>query len=91
MTAPLEFRIEPTPNPNSMKVTLNRMVGEDRGKTYSPANAADWPLAQRLFEITGVTSVFVLKDFVTVSKSPASTWDSILPEVERAIGQELTG
>jgi hypothetical protein len=90
MTAPLEFHFDPTPNPNSIKVTLNRVVGEDRGKTYTAANAADWKPAELLVRIPGVTTVFVLKDFITVSKEAGADWQSLTPQIETAIGEAFS-
>jgi len=36
-------------------------------------------MAQALLAIDGVTNVFLTADFVTLSKSPAGSWESIQP------------
>ena len=43
------------------------------------------PLASRLFEIEGVTSVFLGPDFVTVSKRPEGEWADLAPPIVAAI------
>jgi hypothetical protein len=86
-----EFRFDATPNPNSLKITFGQSVGADRGKTYTAATAGEWPLAERLFQIPGIQSLFVLKDFVTVSKTGDAAWDSLVPEIEHALADHFAG
>jgi hypothetical protein len=38
-----------------------------------------------LLAVPGVTSLFFLNDFVTVSKKPEANWDDILPKVKEAL------
>ena len=53
--------IQPTPNPNAMKFNLSVKVLEEGSKSYtSKEAAAESPLASRIFELEGVTSVFML-------------------------------
>ena len=86
MIEPIDVEAEPTPNPNAMKFTLNRRVTEGRGQTFdSVAEAAASPLAQQLFAIDGVHTLFFLKDFITVGRAPEADWDAIMPRVEAAI------
>ncbi len=83
--APVEVRAEPTPNPNSMKFTLDRPVAE-RGESFrSAAEAAHFPLARRLFEVPGVRGLFLLKNFISVIRDPAAEWGELAPKVEAAI------
>ncbi len=83
--APVEVFAEPTPNPNSMKFTLDRRVAE-RGQSFNSSGEAERsPLARRLFEIRGVRSVFLLNNFISVSRDPAADWGELVPEVEAAI------
>lgn len=77
---------EPTPNPNSAKFTVNRTLTEGGSKTYNSAEeAADSPLAKALFDIEGVTMVFLLNNFITVGKEPAASWNDLVPKIEEAI------
>ena len=77
---------DPTPNPNSMKFTLDRTVIEKGGQSFrSPQDAEQSPLARRLFAVQGVQSLFLLNNFITVTREPDQDWDAIVPQVEAAI------
>ena len=67
--------ISPSPNPNALKFTVGVDVGGP--KTYTAATEVDDPLATSLLQIEGVTSVFMTADFVTITKLPEASWDTI--------------
>ncbi|HEX8903384.1 MAG TPA: NifU N-terminal domain-containing protein, partial [Longimicrobiaceae bacterium] len=71
-----KVRFQETPNPNAGKFTVGRTLVEGRrGRTFaSAAAAAGDPLAARLFAEPGVASVFVVADFVTVTKDAGAAW-----------------
>ncbi|HET7558482.1 MAG TPA: NifU N-terminal domain-containing protein [Limnochordia bacterium] len=84
--------VQPTPNPNSMKFTLSVKVIESGSKTYNDAEAAgDSPLAQALLGLDGVASVFMLNNFITVSKRPDADWTEIGPTVAQTISRHFNG
>lgn len=74
---------EPTPNPNAMKFTVGRPVGGPA--TFSAGNEADNPAAADLLAIDGVESVFFTADFVTVTKSPDTGWDSVTARAQEIL------
>ena len=82
-------RFQPTPNPNAGKFTVNRKVvdGKASRSFYNAEDAADHPVASALFELEGVASVFMVDDFITVTKSPEADWQTLIPEVQAAIEQ----
>jgi len=84
-------RFQPTPNPNAGKFTLNRKVNEGTASRsfYNPEDAADHPLGSALFEIEGVNSLFMVDDFVTVTKAPGGNWESLVPEIQAVIERVL--
>lgn len=51
----------------------------------TPAEADHHPLGRRLFSLPGVANVFILPQFVTITKHPAEDWDVLMPKIERAI------
>jgi hypothetical protein len=92
VTEPLHLEIQPTPNVNALKFVMNRRVTEGRSQTFRSAEeAAGHPLAARLFTIPGVVQVFLLNDFVTVTRDPAAAWDTIAEATEAAIRQHFAG
>jgi hypothetical protein len=86
----LTIRVDATPNPNSLKFTVNRTLWEGRAQTFSdPSQTFASPLAAELLTVHGVRSVFFLRDFVTISRDQAIPWDSIAPEIERILRDYL--
>jgi Fe-S cluster biogenesis protein NfuA len=79
------IQTEPTPNPATLKFIPGRTVlGDDTVDYRSKAEAAGSPLATRLFEIEGVTGVFLGSDFISVTKGDAE-WPHIRPAILGAI------
>ena len=79
------LEIQPTPNPNAMKFVLDRAVSQQPMSFFNADAAADHPLAQRLFEIAGVSSLLLLGDFVTINKSSGARWDDIKRQAKDAL------
>ena len=71
----MPVQISPTPNPNALKFTVGRDV--EGPKTFVAGQDTDDPVAVDLFAIPGVVSVFMTADFVTLSKAPDASWDTI--------------
>ncbi|MFZ1104251.1 MAG: NifU family protein [Hyphomicrobiaceae bacterium] len=79
------IQTEPTPNPATLKFIPGKVVlGGDTADYRSKVEAAQSPLASRLFEIEGVTGVFLGSDFISVSKGDAE-WPHIRPAILGAI------
>ena len=75
------IQTEATPNPATLKFLPGRdvLVGEPRD--FRSADAASVsPLAAGLFEIPGVTGVFLGSDFVSVSKD-MTEWNHLKPAI----------
>lgn len=86
----ISVEVQPTPNINALKFVVNRKLTEGRSRTFrSPAEAADLPFAQALLQIPGVVQVFVLNDFITVTREPQADWNAILPQAEEIIRTSL--
>ena len=85
-------RFSPTPNPNAGKFTLNRKVVEGNASKsfYNAEDAADHPLGAALFELEGVTALFMVDDFVTVTKAADASWEKLVPEVQAVMERVLT-
>lgn len=89
---PVQVRFQPTPNPNAGKFTVDRKVVEGTASKsfYGAAQAAEDPVASALFAIDGVASVFMVDDFVTVTKTPDADWNALVPAVTAAIEQSMS-
>lgn len=84
-------RFQPTPNPNAGKFIVDRQVVEGKSSKsfYSAAQAAGEPVAEALFSIDGVQSLFMVEDFVTVTKAADADWSRLVPEVSAAIARNI--
>lgn len=75
------IQTEATPNPATLKFLPGREVlaGEPRD-FRNPETASVSPLAAALFELPGVTGVFLGSDFISVTKD-ATDWAHIKPAI----------
>jgi Fe-S cluster biogenesis protein NfuA len=88
-TQGLTITPESTPNPNSIKFKVNRVLVAGAGRDFPDAEAAKQsPLAQELFLINGVRGVFIGSNFVTVSMTADNVW-GMRPLVEGTIETHL--
>jgi Fe-S cluster biogenesis protein NfuA len=80
------IQTETTPNPSTLKFLPGRSVLPAGTRDFrDPAEAASVsPLAARLFEVDGVSGVFLGSDFVSVTKGPGE-WQLLKPAVLGAI------
>ena len=85
------IQTEMTPNPATMKFLPGRAVVESGTANFtSPEEATRSPLALRLFELDGVTGVFLGNDFITVTKTSDHDWQVMKPMVLSAIMEHFT-
>ena len=77
---------ESTPNPATLKFLPGRDVMGPGTADFATAEAAERsPLATALFALPGVSRVFLGGDFVTVTKSDLTSWQSLKPQVLGAV------
>lgn len=82
---------EANPNPNSMKFVANVMLAEESITYDFPTleSAENSPLAQELFTLPYVQRVFVMNNFVTVTKDEKYHWHDIIAQLKQQIKQYL--
>ena len=79
------IQTEATPNPATLKSLPGRAVLESGTLDLRDKDeAAQSPLAERLFAVTGVSGVFFGSDFIAVSKD-AGEWPQLKPMILGAI------
>ncbi len=75
---PVSVYAESTPNPTSMKFVASQFLLQEGSVEYpTKESAANCPLAVQLFSFTGVSSVFITSNFVTINKTPDIDWYDI--------------
>src|SRR5699024_4775692 len=76
------IRIEPTPSPNTMKITVSEEKEDMKSATYRQASDEAPEFINRVLELEDVTSVFHAMNFISVDKSPKADWETLIPEIE---------
>ncbi len=77
-----QVRMQPTPNPNSMKFVFNKTIVPTGMEMFNNrAEAEKSPIARQLFEIEGVESVFMMKDFISVNKTGSGSWGGMSSQI----------
>jgi Fe-S cluster biogenesis protein NfuA len=88
--AAINITPETTPNPNSTRYAINRILLEGQGRDFPNKEAgAASPLARELFLLPGVTGVYIGSDFVTVTTATSNAW-ALPPLVIQCIQYHIT-
>jgi len=89
---PVYVSLEFTPNPNTLKYTVNRQLLESGAANFTSLEEAQSssPLAARLFEVEGIAGVMIGRDFVTVTRSDSGDWDIVHKSASSIIEEHLT-
>lgn len=85
------FQIGTTPNPNSIRVGLSESKFSKPMTYRSAKDAAAEPVVEALFAIPGITQIFTLNNFITITKEPAVQWAVIEPKVAEILMAKLNG
>ncbi len=76
-------KIEPTPSPNTMKITVSEEKKEMKSSTYRAVSDEAPEFINRVLELEDVTSVFHALNFISVDKSPKADWETLIPQIEQ--------
>jgi len=76
------IQTETTPNPNTLKFLPGQDVLADKTAFFTDAeNAKISPLASALFVLPDIRAIFYGSDFITVTKTEASSWEILKPQI----------
>ena len=85
------IQTEDTPNPETLKFIPGNIILKSGTADFSSKEASsDSPLASRLFEIDGVSRVFLATDFISVTKVPHLDWNTLKPEILTGIMEHFS-
>ena len=85
------IQTEQTPNPATLKFLPGRPVVESGTANFPEASSASRsPLAQRLFDVAGISGVFFGSDFITVTKEEDREWYLLKPAILGVIMEHFT-
>lgn len=89
---PIYVNLEFTPNPNTLKFSVNRSLLTSGAANFTaPSQCVESPLATAVFQVQGVQAVMVGTNFVTITKAPEGNWDTIAESVPQTIETFLGG
>jgi NFU1 iron-sulfur cluster scaffold homolog, mitochondrial len=72
---PVTIYSESTPNPDAMKFVANMMLLPDGVREFQNVSAAKGnPFVKQIFAFSGVKSVFITANFITITKEPGIDW-----------------
>jgi len=75
----IEVYAESTPNPAAMKFVVNKiLLNEGVDEYFKKEDAVNCPLAFQLLDFTGVKTVFITSNFITITKTNDIDWYDIL-------------
>lgn len=81
---------EMTPNPETMKFVANKLLYPGKSIDFPDESAAGpSPLAKELFAFPFIRSVFIASNFVTLSKTPDTNWDDVIPTIREFLKEYL--
>ena len=87
---PIEIYTEMTPNPETMKfVTDKLLLGNNNADFQDVSAATNSPLAVELFGFPFIKGVFIMNNFVTLTKQPDIDWYDIIPTLRDFIKNYL--
>lgn len=80
------IQTQDTPNPQTLKFLPGVEVLKSGTRSYENADDCnDAPIAKTIFEVEGVKSIFLAKDFISVTKQEDQDWEYLKPLVLAAI------
>ena len=84
-TIPIQIYTEATPNPETMKFVLNKVLTNQTADFKDEQSAKNSPLATELFGFPYIKSVFIANNFVTITKQPDYEWFDVIPAIKEFI------
>ncbi len=81
---------EMTPNPETMKFVANKLLYPSKSIDFQDeTTAAPSPLAKELFVFPFIKSVFIASNFVTLTKTPETQWEEVIPTIREFLKDYL--
>ncbi len=89
---PVVVYAESTPNPSAMKFVASRILFDNPSplEFLNPSQANASPLAVELFKFPFVKSVFIHRNYITVSKSDTIQWEDVTLELREFLRSYLS-
>ena len=86
---PISIYTESTPNPSVLKFVSNKLIVKNDLEFNNIDEAYDMDFAKKLFEYPYIKSIFISKNFVSITKYDLKNWDEITTEMRSFIKDYL--
>ncbi len=84
--SPVMLYTEQTPNPESLKFVLNKMLFRGTADLSDRELATEWsPMAMSLYELPYVKAVYISNNFITITKEFNYAWEDIMLKAKEHI------
>jgi Fe-S cluster biogenesis protein NfuA len=81
---------EMTPNPETMKFVANKLLYPGKSIDFpEESSAGPSPLAKELFAFPFIRAVFIASNFVTLTKTPDTDWNDVIPTIREFLKNYL--
>ena len=81
---------EMTPNPETMKFVANKLLYPAKSIDFPDVETAKpSPLASELFGFPFIKSVFIASNFVTLTKTPDTDWNDVIPTIRQFLKEYM--
>lgn len=86
---PISIYTESTPNPSVLKFVSNKLIVEDSLEFNNIDEAQEMEFAKKLFEFPYIKSIYISKNFVSITKYDLKNWDEVTLELRNFIKNYL--
>ena len=89
--ANVAFEIGKTPNPNARRVGFGEPLFEKPATYRKAGDAAGQALIASLLAVPGVSQIFAMENFLTVTKQVTADWAVLEPLLDEILKKNLNG
>ena len=86
---PISIYTESTPNPSVLKFVSNKLIVEDSFEFNNIDEAQEVEFVKKLFEFSYIKSIYISKNFVSITKYDLKNWDEVTLELRNFIKNYL--
>lgn len=86
---PISIYTESTPNPSVLKFVSNKLIVDGSFEFNNIDEAQEMEFAKKLFEFSYVKSIYISKNFVSITKYDLKKWDEVTLELRNFIKNYL--
>lgn len=86
---PISIYTESTPNPSVLKFVSNKLIVDGSFEFNNIDEAQEMEFAKKLFEFSYVKSIYISKNFISITKYDLKNWDEVTLELRNFIKNYL--